>query len=111
MRKSSLLIVVRILLQLFPSEADFTKQLRETKRSHSRMEGRALRALDSVNGQVARLAPQARCLCYLAARQFRYFQFRTFPSASHAIAVCKRLDRVSSRFAPLSQSRYSFLLV
>src|SRR5436189_4867305 len=51
------------------------------------------------------LAPQARCLCYV------YFQLRTFPSASQAMAVCKRWDRVSSRFASVSQSRYSFLLV
>ena len=40
-------------------------------------------------------------------RQFRYFQFLTFPSASHSNDVASLCLRVSSRFASVTHSTYS----
>lgn len=41
----------------------------------------------------------------------RYFQWRGLPFAIHAIACPRRLVRVLARFASVTQSTYSFLLV
>ena len=92
--KSSLLMVVRILRKIT------LKSVRQTGFASARQ-----------------LSPNEVCVglalgqCYDVAGRFRYFQLRTFPSASQRIVVCKRWDRVSSRFASVNQSTYSFLLV
>jgi hypothetical protein len=39
------------------------------------------------------------------------FQFRGFPWASQAMAVCNRFEPISSRFASVINSKYFFLLV